>query len=299
MAGCRAAFFHVRRAVGLTSTWGFQVPLKAIITGAPPEGFEDYYKPMEGHDDTFVLDVEPGKIKREDGKEGVLTLEDTTGLKTVLSETRSTLEKTRERVKAFDDLDPKEVREKLAKLEELQALDPTKEADKIVQEKIEALKKQLTEKHQQDLESERQKSEKYRSRVYDREIRAAAVEAIAAEKGVPELLLPHVQQNTRLRETDEGNFLVEVVDAQGNVRIGDSKGTPMTIAQLVAEMKSSPVFGRAFEGSGSTGSGSQGNDGGPNSAGSKRASEMSVSEKTTFISKHGIEKWTEKVQSGA
>lgn len=275
---------------------GAPVPLKAIVTGELPDEIKDYYKPVEGQDDTFVLDVEPAKIKREDGKEGLLTLEDTTGLKTVLSETRSTLEKTRERAKAFEDLDPGEVREKLAKLEELQALDPSKEADKIVQEKIDGLKKQLNEAHQRELEAERSKAERYKSRVYDREIRAAAVEAIAAEKGVPDLLLPHVTQHTRLRETDDGQFVVEVVDHQGNVRIGDSSGAPMTIVQLVSEMKSSPVFGRAFEGSGASGSGANGSDTAtPGTI--KKATEMTVDEKTSFISKHGIDKWTEKVNT--
>jgi len=37
---------------------------------------------------------------------------------------------------------------------------------------------------------------------------------------------------------EDGQYVVRVVDEKGDTRIGDSSGTPMTIAQLVTEMKS-------------------------------------------------------------
>jgi len=70
-----------------------------------------------------------------------------------------------------------------------------------------------------------------------------------------------VRAHTRVKEVD-GKFTVEVVDKDGNAKIADSKGTPMDIAGLVAEMKESEAFGRAFEGSGQSGSGKQPGPGG-------------------------------------
>jgi hypothetical protein len=81
----------------------------------------------------------------------------------------------------------------------------------------------------------------------------AAVSAIAANKGVPELLLPHITSQTKvIKEGDD--YVVRVVDAAGDPR-GNASGGFMTVEDLVKEMKSSAVFGRAFESEGKSGTG--------------------------------------------
>jgi hypothetical protein len=83
----------------------------------------------------------------------------------------------------------------------------------------------------------------------------AAVSAIAANKGVPELLLPHITSQTKVvKEGDE--YVVRVVDAAGDPR-GNASGGFMTVEDLVKEMKSSAVFGRAFESESKSGTGMQ------------------------------------------
>lgn len=84
-------------------------------------------------------------------------------------------------------------------------------------------------------------------------VNSAATAAIAAEKGVPELLLPHIQSQVKVVQEGE-DYVVRVVDNAGDPR-GDGKGGFMTIADLVKEMKSSTVFGRAFEAGDNGGSG--------------------------------------------
>lgn len=84
-------------------------------------------------------------------------------------------------------------------------------------------------------------------------IDSQATAAIAAAKGVPELLLPLVQQQVRMVEKD-GSFSVQVVDTKGELRI-NGKGDPLSITDLVAEMRASEVYGRAFDGTGHTGGG--------------------------------------------
>lgn len=80
-----------------------------------------------------------------------------------------------------------------------------------------------------------------------------AIQAITEEKGVPVLLLPHIMSSVKVLE-DKGEFVVRVVDAEGDPR-GDGKGGFMTINDLVKEMKASKDFGRAFEASGTNGGG--------------------------------------------
>lgn len=77
-------------------------------------------------------------------------------------------------------------------------------------------------------------------------VTAEATRAIAESKGVPELLLPHISAAVKV-VNDAGKYRVAVVDSDGDARVSSTTGQPMTIADLVREMKSSPVFGRAFE----------------------------------------------------
>lgn len=81
-----------------------------------------------------------------------------------------------------------------------------------------------------------------------------AITALTDAKGAPALLLPHVRAQVKVVTDSDGNYIVRVVDKDGDPR-GDGKGGFMTIGDLIAEMKTSKEFGRAFESSGTTGSG--------------------------------------------
>lgn len=76
-------------------------------------------------------------------------------------------------------------------------------------------------------------------------VTTAAVQAIAGNKGVPELLLPHIQAKTKVIKEGE-DYVVRVVDEAGDPR-GNISGGFMTVEDLVKEMKASPTYGRAFE----------------------------------------------------
>lgn len=226
--------------------------IKAIVTKLEdePEALREHYAEKDGK---FVLSVDP-----VDG----FALEDVSGLKSALGAERTERERLQTQVVKFKDIDPDKAREALAKLEELGNIDPAKEADKLANTKFEAAKAQLLEKHTADL-SQRDDRITRLTGAMDKLVRqAAATAAIAEAKGSVELLLPHVLASTRVKETDEGEFVVEVVDAKGNVRIGDSKGSPMDIKGLVAEMRQHETFARAFEGDGHTGTGKETDKGG-------------------------------------
>lgn len=220
--------------------------LKAVLTSIDeaPEAIRGEYTERDGK---FILNVEA-----VDG----YALEDVTGLKTALGKERTRAERLEKDVVKFKDLDPERARSALLELEELKKIDPASEADKIANTKFEAAKSQLLEKHSGELVS-RDDRIGFLSGTVDelvRKQRATAV--IAGAKGSVDLLLPHVLANTRTVERD-GKFTVDVIDASGNVRIGDAKGNPMTLENLIAEMRQSSVYAPAFEGDGQTGGGKQ------------------------------------------
>lgn len=221
--------------------------LKAIVEtiDVVPEAARGFYKESEGK---FVLDVES-----VDG----FALEDVSGLKSTLGKEMTLRKKLEKDVLKFRDIDPDKAREAISKLEELGNVDPSKDADKIVSERLEAAKRQLLAKHGEELQTRDGRIGALTKTVEGLLIDQAATVALAEAKGSVELLLPHVQRHTRVREDANGKFVVEVVDKDGNARIGNAKGDPMTISDLVQEMRKSDAFGRAFDGSGASGSGTQ------------------------------------------
>lgn len=224
--------------------------LKAIV-----EKLEDIAEPLrehyragaaeEGLEGRFVLAVE--------GSSGY-ALENVDGLKSALGKERTTREKLERDVVKFKDIDPDKARTALAELDELKKLDPAKEADKIANGKFEAAKAQLIQAHQTEIGQREERIGHLARTVEGLLVDAVATTALAEAKGSVELLLPHVRAHVKVKELD-GKFGVEVVDKDGNARIADAKGTPMDIKGLVAEMRQSETFGRAFEADGHDGQG--------------------------------------------
>lgn len=241
-----------------------------------PEPLREAYVERDGK---YVLNVKP--------KDG-WALEDVNGLKTALGKERTQRETLEKQFAKFKDIDPDKAREALAKLEELAKIDPEKEADKIASTKFEAAKQQLLEKHSNELKARDERISHLTRTVEQLLIDSVATAAIAEAKGSVELLLPHVRAHTRVKESEDGKFSVEVIDKDGNARIADAKGTPLDIKGLIAEMRQSETFGRAFEGSGNSGSGMRpgASSGG---AGQLKRSQMTAAMKAEYIREHGQE----------
>jgi hypothetical protein len=226
--------------------------IKAIIDKLEDvaEPLREHYRagtPDEGAEGRFVLGVE---------SVSGFALENVDGLKSALGKERTQREKLERDVVKFKDLDPEKAREALAELETLKAIDPSKEADKIANTKFEAAKAQLLEKHTGEIKAREDRIGLLTGTVESLLIDAAATAALAEAKGSVELLLPHVRKHAKVKEVD-GRFLVEIVDKDGNGRIADGKGTPMDIKGLVAEMRESETFARAFDGDGHSGTGKE------------------------------------------
>lgn len=208
-----------------------------------PETLREHYAEKDGK---FILSVE---------SVGGVSLEDVGGLRTALSKERESRQTADKTLKAWEGLDPEDTRDRLAKYDELSKLDPSKEADRIVTERVKAWGEKEGKRLTAEIETRDQKIGKLEGAYRKVTVTQAATQAISEAKGRVKPLLPHVESVTRVRETADGSYAVEVLDAAGNVRIGDSQGNPLTIAQLIAEMKDNDDFSPLFEGHNAGGSG--------------------------------------------
>ena len=89
--------------------------------------------------------------------------------------------------------------------------------------------------------AEKQVSAKYRGAIDNLLIDAQATQAIAANKGIPALLLPAVKAATKVTEQTDGTFTSVVIDSHGETRF-NGKGDPMTITEYVEELKGDPCL---------------------------------------------------------
>ena len=190
-------------------------------------------------------------------------------LKGVVSKERSLRESAEKRVAAFKGLDPDVVRETLQRWDAVKDIDPTKEADKLAEQKVKAREAQLVAKHTSDITARDERIAFYKKAVEQSLIRDKAAMAIAEAKGSVKLLMPHVEARTRVKEVDGGRFVVEVLDDDGNPRIKDAKGSMMGVDDLIAEMRGASEFAGAFAGTGNSGGGAKGGGSLPGSGPSK------------------------------
>lgn len=239
---------------------------------AIPEKFHALYEERDGK---FVLDSTLAtKLKSDEG------------LKKALEAERKAAREKSKLVSRWESLGktPEEIEELLAKLEEADNKAKAKEGD------IEGLKKQYDEKLTKALTPLQQKAAKLEAKLQETLVQSAAVSAIAAEKGVPELLLPHVERRARVVEED-GEYVVKIFQPDGKTPMVNDAGEPATIADLIAQMKEDAKFGRAFESSGATGSGMPPSGKAAAGSGKFDPRKATPKEKSAFIEKHGLQSW--------
>lgn len=169
-------------------------------------------------------------------------IEDTTGLKTALQKERENARKAAAQAKQWERIG--KTPDEIAEMLEAQSNPPKPTKDESAA---------LREQFQKQLAAKDEQIGTVKKTLEKQLVDAAAVQAIAAANGIPELLLPHVKSRVRVIES-EGEYRVQVLDSNGTPLI-NNKGSDMTITELVSEMRQSDVFAPAFRGSGAQGSG--------------------------------------------
>lgn len=115
----------------------------------------------------------------------------------------------------------------------------TVKGGKEVKTNLEAIKKDFDKRLQAELAKKDGELTSMRGSLERYMVNSAAMSALAgantADKGA-DLLMPIIQKSTRVIKSDDGEYTVSIVDSDNNVRL-NNKGEAMTIADLVAEMK--------------------------------------------------------------
>jgi len=221
------------------------VAIKASITEEEFAALNDALKPefIKQDDGAYRLDVE--------AVNGI-GLENVSGLRSALEKERQAAKDATAQLKAFDGLDAKKAKSALKKVTEMADWDPQKE----VAERIAERERQLVARHQEELEAATGKHKVLHGQLEKLLVTNAVTKALQDAGGNIGLLEPHVANRVRMRQSGD-QLIAEVVDpTTGIARVGDGMGNPMTIPQLVEELRSDKTFAGAFAGTGSTGTGS-------------------------------------------
>lgn len=145
---------------------------------------------------------------------------------------------------------------------------------KKLDEQVTTVKTQLTEAHAKEMKKLGEENTRLKSALESQIIDNTVTQAINAANGNAPLLLPHVKNQIRMVQDDNGNFKAVVVDNSGNERFSlKNAGERMGVEELVGEFKTTDTFKTAFKpdnsGGGAGGSGGKGGVSNPWVKGSK------------------------------
>lgn len=236
--------------------------VKAEEFDALPEALQAEYKPVEGQDGVYRLEVSPVNG---------LQLTNPTKLQTALQKERSALEDLRKKFKPFESLDPDETSKALEhfnKFKDGEIPDEAKERiaalETQLKDKYEKLSAQEREKLTKDLNALKDRYEATKGQLHKTTVQSKALSAIHKLGGNDRLLLPIVTQRVRPKERDDGSWEYEVIGDDGTPRLSTKSGSsdPMSIEEYVEELKNDDGYAQAFSGSSASGSGSTGGSGG-------------------------------------
>lgn len=130
------------------------------------------------------------------------------------------------------------------KISELQ--DAANSGDKKARLDLDKIKKEFAEQKAKELAERDTANQSLRTQLYDMLVVNEANSAITASKGNPKLLMPFIKQQVKVQEED-GKQVVVVVDDEGSIRMNGATQLPMTVSELIADMKSQKDFAAAFE----------------------------------------------------
>ena len=237
------------------------------------EKFRSLYTAAEGDGDGFVLTSElevEGYVSAEAADEAVKGL--VKNKEDILAE----LKKLRGQYK---DVDVEKYKELLAANEVLEMERKDREAEREAQERekqkaigdFDAREKQLSQKHAAEIAQRAKDLEALNAQIsaltgslnqqlVGNAARTALAEAKAKAKGGVNLLMPTIERMTRVEHVD-GKHVVRVLGPDGQPRV-NAKDEPLTIAELVAEMRDNEEFSGCFEADNRTGSGATGSSSG-------------------------------------
>lgn len=110
---------------------------------------------------------------------------------------------------------------------------------------IDKIKADLAAEYSKTNETTTNRAKALEGQLYKTLVIGAATGAIADEKGDTELLMPFVQKHVKTVDSN-GEYQVAVVDQAGDIRYSGVTGNPMTVRELVKEMKTQDRYAKLF-----------------------------------------------------
>jgi hypothetical protein len=140
------------------------------------------------------------------------------------------------------------------RINELQTAAKTKTGEELTRQ-VTKIKEDLGTAHRSELEKHTKRIEALTGQLHGLLVTSSATAALAqAEVIDAELVLPFIHQQVRVGE-ENGKFTVSVIDKAGDPRYSGVTGAPMTIAELVQEMKAAEKYAPLFKSSSHSGGG--------------------------------------------
>lgn len=130
--------------------------------------------------------------------------------------------------------------------ERMEELETAAAAGKEGKLNVDKVRKEMKDAMEKAVGEERKVQDALRGTVHKYLVTSGASEALAAEGGMVELAMPFVQNQVKVQEQD-GEFKAVVVDSDGDPRISGGTGQPMTIRELVKEMKGQEKYAPLFK----------------------------------------------------
>lgn len=129
---------------------------------------------------------------------------------------------------------------------------------KDVERQIEKIRTDLTTAHKGEVEKHTTTIAALRGQLHSLMVTSSAVTALSEANALDaDLVLPYINSQVKVVEEQDGRLGVQVVDKQGDVRYSGTTGNPMTIKELVGEMKADAKYGPLFKSEAHTGGGGQ------------------------------------------
>jgi hypothetical protein len=216
-----------------------------------PEALHEYYEEKNG---SFMLNVE-GMLARSELEGMGLNPDDLPGLVKNRDALLTEVKKLKTR---YRDVDPEKYLELVAKEEELENEKLKAKGD------WDAKERQLAEKFEKERFSWDEDRKAMSGTIEELMVRNVALDELGKAKVISNrvhLIMPWIERMVRVVKDDSGKYVTEVRNpTTGEVRISPKSGSmsPMTIAELVEEMKDSEEYGVCFESDGVSGSGASG-----------------------------------------
>jgi len=229
---------------------------------------QTHYTPDVDDVDVFRLGVTP--------VEGI-ELASVTNLRSALQKERSSAENFKKALGLFDGVTADQARTAISELEALKTDGGTNrtrdeirsELETSYSKKFDVDKETLTKKYTTDIESKDNTIGTLTRQLEKHLIENSAISAITEAEGSPDLLLPLIAQKAKVIPLDNGNLGIRIFGDDDIERLSPKAGStnPMSIVELVAEMKADSKLGRAFKASGTSGSGATSSSSGFSSSG--------------------------------